>query len=157
MHISNYIIYLQRKILDTVDKYARTFYGLKSATVLDEQNVSNTSAYYEDHIIDLSGDLAEIESPIHKKRKIQVQEKVVKGDIVREKLISTSDNNTTANEIVSRGEQRINNQTYDQQHYRNASSSINYVQPSNLSESVSTDAFSAEILSANGNMLVYTL
>ncbi|XP_070167283.1 PMS1 protein homolog 1 isoform X2 [Polyergus mexicanus] len=127
----------QNKVFDTVDKYMKKYYGLKSVEVV-EQNVSNdTSTCYEDYTLN-SNENIDTEWPMCKKRKIDTQEKVIQEDIVKEK--SMLHNNGYGKSLHK--QQNID-PIQDQQQYRDA---LAHIQSPNLSDSDSNDAFPAVTL-----------
>ncbi|KAM0733539.1 PMS1 protein-like protein 1 [Formica fusca] len=127
----------QNKVFDTVDKYIKKYYGLKSVELV-EQNVSNdTSTCYEDYTLNSNEDI-DTEWPMYKKRKIDTQEKVIQEDIVKGK--SMPHNNGYEKSLHK--QQNID-PIQDQQQYRDA---LAHIQSPNLSDSDSNDAFPAVTL-----------
>ncbi|XP_050465419.1 PMS1 protein homolog 1-like [Cataglyphis hispanica] len=117
----------QNKVFDTVDKYIKKYYGLKSVEIV-EQNVSNdTSTCYEDYTLDTSQDIIDSEWPICKKRKIDIQE-----DIIKEKPMLH--NNGYEKSLHKQNIDLIQ----DEQQYRDA---LAHIQSPNLSDSDSNDVF----------------
>ncbi|XP_072744873.1 PMS1 protein homolog 1 isoform X2 [Anoplolepis gracilipes] len=122
----------QNKVFDTVDKHIKKYYGLKSVEVV-EQNVSDdTSICYEDYSLNLSKDI-DTEWPTCKKRKIDVQEKNIQKNIVKEKPVLMHNNE----DKKFLHKQNIN-PIQDQQRYRDA---LTHIEPPNLSDSDSYDTF----------------
>ncbi|XP_011167372.2 PMS1 protein homolog 1 [Solenopsis invicta] len=131
----------QNKILNSVDKCIRKFYGLKPVEVT-EQNVSNdTSVCYQDYSPSLNKNIVDAEEPVCKKRKIHVQEKDIQEDIVKEKSILVNN----CNGYEESQEKQNNNQIHEQQHYENALPLTTHVQAPNLSDSDSNDTFPTTI------------
>ncbi|XP_025263640.1 DNA mismatch repair protein MutL-like isoform X3 [Camponotus floridanus] len=124
----------QSKVFDTVDKYMKKYYGLKSVEIV-EQNVSNDiSICYEDYILNSSKDIIDTERPMCKKRKIDAQEKVIQKHIVKEKPVHNNGYETSLHK-----QQNID-LIQDQQHYKDA---LAHIQAPNLSDSDSNDIFPA--------------
>lgn len=120
-----------------------------------EQNVSDdTSTCYQDCTLNTNEDFMETESSACKKRKVHIHEKT-QEDIIKEKDIIWH-NNAATNECktIPRNKQQEINQTYNQQHYRDALAITTHIQSPNLSDSDSNDAFPVPV-SSNINMSVY--
>lgn len=117
-----------------------------------EQNVSiDTSACYEDYTPNLNENV-DAEWPACKKRKIHAQEKAIQEDIVKEKPILVNNNNGCRKS--PQNEQQNDNPNHDQ-HYGDALALTTHIQPPNLSDSDSNDAFPTIIPS--NKELVYML
>ncbi|XP_011136970.1 PMS1 protein homolog 1 isoform X2 [Harpegnathos saltator] len=131
----------QNKVLDTIDKCIRTFYGLKFLRIA-EQNVSDdASSCYEDCILNTNEGIIENEWSACKKRKIHAQENM-QEDIIKEKIIPKH-HNAVINECEEalQNKQQGVNQTYNQQHYKDALILATHIQAPNLSDSDSNDIF----------------
>lgn len=113
------------------------------------QNTSDdTSVCYEDYAPNLNDDITDL--PVCKKRKVQVQEK-----ITQEGSMLSHSNDVTTNKHIDtcRNIQESDNKVYDK-HYEDTLAFMNSLQPPNLSDSDSNDAFSIVTKPPNNDMLV---
>lgn len=133
-------------MFDTVDKYMKKYYGLKSVEIV-EQNVSNDiSTCCEDYILNSSEDIIDTERPTCKKRKIDAQEKVIQKHIVKEKPVHNNGYETSLHK-----QQNID-LIQDQQHYKDA---LAHIQAPILSDSDSNDTFPAVTSSDKMSVYIY--
>lgn len=137
----------QNKVFDNIDKTVRKFYGLKPGK-LDEraEDVSHdTSACYEDYTLGTNEDVADVEWPACKKRRVHAEGTVApKEKTSEEENLPTTRDNDVGNEngkLPPQDTQENNNMIDDQQHYRDALALTTHMQPPNLSDSDSNDEF----------------